>query len=54
MLIDACRPYDRIKTFPAIVRTSDVAAKRLRSRWPDLFGADGKARSEPVDVAPTE
>jgi 4-hydroxy-3-polyprenylbenzoate decarboxylase len=51
MLIDACRPYDRIKTFPAIVRISDAAAKRLRTRWPDLFGADGKPRSEPVDVA---
>jgi 4-hydroxy-3-polyprenylbenzoate decarboxylase len=54
MLIDACRPYDRIKTFPAIVRTSDAAAKRLRSRWPDLFGADGKARADPVDVVAPE
>ncbi|MCH8198619.1 MAG: UbiD family decarboxylase, partial [Chloroflexi bacterium] len=41
MIIDACRPYDRLATFPEVVRTSDDDATKLRARWPDLFGADG-------------
>jgi 4-hydroxy-3-polyprenylbenzoate decarboxylase len=45
MIIDACRPYDRLKTFPAVVRTSSTDAARLRERFPELFTADGKIAS---------
>lgn len=51
MIIDACRPYDRLATFPEVVRTSDEDASQLRSRWPNLFGADGKAKDEPATAA---
>ncbi|MCH7607381.1 MAG: UbiD family decarboxylase [Chloroflexi bacterium] len=51
MIIDACRPYDRLDTFPEVVRTSDDDATKLRARWPDLFGADGKAKDEPASAA---
>jgi 4-hydroxy-3-polyprenylbenzoate decarboxylase len=44
MIIDACRPYDRRTTFPAVARTSDTEALELRSRWPELFTDDGRAR----------
>lgn len=50
MLIDACRPSDRLKTFPTMVRTSETAAQRLRRRFPDLFGLDGKVRSQPTHI----
>ena len=50
MIIDACRPYDRRKTFPALVRTSDEMAQRLRDRFPGLFAADGKVRPEATRV----
>ena len=48
MIIDACRPYHRLDTFPEVVRTSDDDAAELRSRWPELFGADGKAKDGPA------
>lgn len=51
MIIDACRPYDRIETFPEVVRTTDDDAAQLRSRWPGLFGADGKAKEGPATAA---
>ncbi len=51
MIIDACRPYDRLDTFPEVVRTTDDEAAQLRSRWPDLFGADGKAKRGPATAA---
>jgi hypothetical protein len=44
MIIDACRPYDRLGTFPAVARTSDADAQDVRGRWPELFEADGRAR----------
>lgn len=54
MIIDACRPYDRLSTFPAVARTSEDDAKRLRSRWPELFGPDGRARRDPTQVSRRE
>jgi hypothetical protein len=53
LVIDACRPYDRLKTFPAVVGTSEADAARLRERYPALFGPDGKISpaAETVDVA---
>jgi 4-hydroxy-3-polyprenylbenzoate decarboxylase len=44
MIIDACRPFDRRETFPAVARVTEADAKQLRERWPALFEADGTAR----------
>ncbi len=46
MIIDACRPYDRLKTFPAVARVSAADAADIRGRWPELFGSDGRVRRE--------
>jgi UbiD family decarboxylase len=46
LIIDACRPYERLKTFPAVARATEEEARRLRESWPELFGADGRARRE--------
>jgi 4-hydroxy-3-polyprenylbenzoate decarboxylase len=56
MIIDACRPYDRLSTFPAVARVSEDEARDVRARWPELFEADGKARRAPTraDRAPLE
>ena len=51
MIIDACRPYDRLETFPQVARTTDDEAAALRSKWPELFGADGKAKEGPATAA---
>ena len=51
MIIDACRPYHRLGTFPAVARKSAAEAEILRARWPELFTADGKARREPTRVS---
>jgi 4-hydroxy-3-polyprenylbenzoate decarboxylase len=52
MIVDACRPYDRLKTFPPLVRTSEADARRLRARWPDLFTPDGKVATQPTHAQP--
>jgi UbiD family decarboxylase len=44
LVIDACKPYDRLRSFPTVVGTSDEQRERLRERWPALFGSDGKIR----------
>jgi 4-hydroxy-3-polyprenylbenzoate decarboxylase len=41
MIIDACRPYDRLATFPPVARITPQEAAELRGRWAELFGADG-------------
>jgi len=46
MIIDACRPYDRLQSFPKVARVSMDEATDLRARWPELFGDDGKVRRE--------
>ncbi len=50
MIIDACRPFDRLKTFPAVVRTSDAQADRLRQRFPALFAPDGSVHVQAAQV----
>ena len=50
MIIDACRPYDRLKTFPAVARATEAEARDLRARWPELFTPDGKARPNGTQV----
>jgi 4-hydroxy-3-polyprenylbenzoate decarboxylase len=52
MIIDACRPYDRLATFPAVARATATEAATLRSNWPELFAADGKVQREARRVAP--
>jgi UbiD family decarboxylase len=56
LVIDACIPYDRLKTFPAVVATSAEQRDRLQARWPALFGPDGKIQRDAVraEAAPTE
>ena len=44
MIIDACRPYDRLDSFPAVVRKTQEEAQEMRARWPELFTPDGKVR----------
>lgn len=53
MIIDACRPYARRASFPAVARTTPVVAERARAAWPQLFTPDGKARQEAVQVGRT-
>ncbi|MBM2809856.1 MAG: UbiD family decarboxylase [Chloroflexi bacterium] len=50
MIIDACRPYDRLATFPPVARTTEAHATELRARWPELFTRDGKARNDATRV----
>jgi UbiD family decarboxylase len=45
LVIDACKPYDRLRSFPTVVATSDEQRRRLRERWPALFGSDGKIQA---------
>jgi 4-hydroxy-3-polyprenylbenzoate decarboxylase len=45
LVIDACKPYDRLQSFPAVVRTSDEQRARLRQAFPALFGPDGKIQA---------
>jgi 4-hydroxy-3-polyprenylbenzoate decarboxylase len=51
MIIDACRPYDRLQSFPAVARVSMDEAADLRARWPELFGDDGKVRRDARHVS---
>jgi UbiD family decarboxylase len=51
MIIDACRPYDRLQSFPAVARVSMDEAADLRARWPELFGDDGKVRRDARQVS---
>jgi UbiD family decarboxylase len=46
LVIDACKPYDRLRSFPTVVGTSDEQRTRLRERWPALFGPDAKIRPD--------
>jgi hypothetical protein len=46
MIIDACRPYDRRETFPAVARITPDEAAEVRSRWTELFTPDGGVARE--------
>lgn len=37
MLIDACRPYERLQDFPAVAESSQGVLDRVAQRWPDLL-----------------
>jgi len=51
MIIDACRPFERLKTFPTLARADAQEAAALRGRWSELFGADGKVRRDTRQVS---
>jgi UbiD family decarboxylase len=38
MVIDACRPWERLATFPRVAQASPELRARVRSKFPDLFG----------------
>ena len=54
MIIDACRPYDRLTTFPAVARITEDEARDVRANWPELFDADGKARKSAAQASRVE
>ena len=41
MVIDACRPYERLDTFPKVCESSPELAAKVAARDPELFH-DGK------------
>jgi 4-hydroxy-3-polyprenylbenzoate decarboxylase len=50
MIIDACRPYDRLATFPPVARIGAEEAADLRAKWSELFTPDGSVARD-VHVA---
>ena len=38
-VIDACRPYDRLKEFPAVAEASRELQEKVKAKWNDLFHA---------------
>ena len=39
MVIDACRPWEKLKTFAPVVRPSDESIKKVKEKFADLFPA---------------
>jgi 4-hydroxy-3-polyprenylbenzoate decarboxylase len=37
MVIDACRPYERLDSFPQVAQSSPELAAAVRAKYPDLF-----------------
>jgi len=37
MVIDACRPYEQLDTFPKVCQSSPELAAKVRARFPELF-----------------
>jgi 4-hydroxy-3-polyprenylbenzoate decarboxylase len=37
MVIDACRPYEKLDTFPKVAMTSPEFAAKIRAKWPELY-----------------
>ena len=35
-VIDACRPYERLDSFPMVAESSDEVLRRVAERWPEL------------------
>jgi 4-hydroxy-3-polyprenylbenzoate decarboxylase len=36
-VIDACRPFDRIETFPQVAEASDALLDAMAKKWPDAL-----------------
>jgi 4-hydroxy-3-polyprenylbenzoate decarboxylase len=48
VVIDACRPFERRDSFPAVATTSPGLRDKITQKWPDLFPVrvcNGKGRS---------
>jgi UbiD family decarboxylase len=37
-VIDACRPYERLATFPAVAESSEELIESVSRRWPEVLG----------------
>ncbi len=37
MVIDACRPYEKLDSFPKVAQTSPEFAAKIRAKWPELY-----------------
>ena len=37
IVVDACKPYERIDDFPKVAQTSRQLAAEVRAKYPDLF-----------------
>lgn len=37
VVINACRPYEHLETFPKVAQTSPELAKEVRAKYPDVF-----------------
>ena len=37
VIINACRPYERLDTFPAVVQTSPELAAEVRRKFPEVY-----------------
>jgi len=40
MVIDACRPWERLNSFPSVVEPSPELKKKITEKWKDLFPLD--------------
>lgn len=38
-VIDACRPFERLSSFPRVAESSPELLRRVRERWPEINGA---------------
>jgi hypothetical protein len=36
-VIDACRPYDHLDTFPEVAEVSKALEEKMRAKWRDLL-----------------
>jgi hypothetical protein len=36
-VVNACRPWDRIKSFPITAEVSPELRAHIKAKWPDLF-----------------
>ena len=37
VIINACRPYERLDTFPAVAQTSPELAAEVRRKFPEVY-----------------
>ena len=37
MVVDACRPYERLDTFPKVCQSSPELAAKVRAKYPELY-----------------
>ena len=37
MVIDACRPYEKLASFPKVAQSSRELAAKVRAKFPDLY-----------------